>query len=209
MKKPKFPNGLDEVMTEAGMGPTAVAREIGESKQNVDRWRKGERRLQPEDALRLVPVFENVSNVSAARLLGLPNGHSKTVEKVKPIPLVSWISAGRMSGSEVPPNVRAERQLPRADLGPGQWIALKVKGDSMNLVAPENSIIFVNVADKHLVEDRFYVFTTQDGDSTFKRYRGGRQPRLQPYSTNPDHETIPATEEILVVGRVRRTILDL
>jgi hypothetical protein len=65
------------------------------------------------------------------------------------------------------------------------------------------------VADKRLVEDRFYVFTTEEGDSTFKRYRGGRVPRLQPYSTNPEHETIPAPEGLLVVGRVRRTMLDL
>jgi phage repressor protein C with HTH and peptisase S24 domain len=206
MKKPKFPNGLDEAMTTAGIGPTALGRKLGESKQNVDRWRKGERRLKPEDALRIAPLV----NSTATKLLRLPDGRTKGVEKPeRPIPLVSWISAGRLSGSEVPSNVRAERQLPRGDLGPGEWIALKVRGDSMNLVAPENSIIFVNIADKDLIEDRFYVFKTEQGDSTFKRYRGGKQPRLQPYSTNPDHETIPATEEILVVGRVRRTILDL
>lgn len=206
MKKAKFPNGLDEAMTNAAVGPTALARQVGESKQNVDRWRKGERRLKPEDAMRLASVLE----VPATRLLRLPEGRSKPVDKPeKLVPLISWVSAGRLSGSELPPNVRAEKQLPRGDLGPGEWIGLRVKGDSMNLIAPENSVIFVDVADKRLVEGRYYVFAMEDGDSTFKQYRGGRQPRLQPYSTNPEHETIPAPEDLRVVGRVRRTMLDL
>lgn len=206
MRKPKFPNGLDAAMTAKGIGATALGRLVGESKQNIDRWRKGDRRLKPENAMVLAPEL----GVTVAKLLRLPEANAKAaLSPERPVPLVSWVSAGKMTGSEVPPNVRAEKQLPRGDIGPGNWIALRVRGDSMNLVAPENSVIFVNVADKDLVEDRFYVFTTEAGDSTFKRYRGGRSPRLQPYSTNPDHETIPVTEDVLVVGRVRRTILDL
>jgi phage repressor protein C with HTH and peptisase S24 domain len=79
----------------------------------------------------------------------------------------------------------------------------------MNLVAPDGAYIFVNKADQGLVNDKFYVFGTPEGESTFKRYRTGRPPRLQPYSTNPDHETIIPTGEIALVGRVGRVVLDL
>lgn len=37
------------------IGPTALGRLTGESKQNIDRWAKQERRLQPEDAAKLAP----------------------------------------------------------------------------------------------------------------------------------------------------------
>lgn len=161
-----------------------------------------------------------ISEITGFRLLGEPDATPTRLSTARramagragtgpTVPLISWVSAGKLSGSDVPANVTAQKRLPRGDLGPGQWIALRVRGDSMDRVAPEGSVIFVNVSDKTLVEERYYVFTNEEGDSTFKKYRGGRQPRLQPFSTNPDHETIPVTEDVLVVGRVRRTSLDL
>jgi predicted nucleic acid-binding protein len=40
-------------------------------------------------------------------------------------------------------------------------------------------------------------------------YRGGPRPRLQPYSTNPDHETQYPSDDVSVVGRVRRVVNEL
>lgn len=206
MGKPKFPNGLDDAMLELGMGPTALGRLAGYAKQNIDRWRKGERRLKPEDAAKIAPYVGRSINdlllISEDEAVPLPRGGL--------VPLISWVSAGRLSDTEsIPKNVRPERYVMASDLGRGEWIALRVEGDSMNLVAPADAIIFVNLSDRRLVENGFYVFSEEDGESTFKRYRGGRRPRLQPYSTNPDHETIQVSNDLRVVGRVRRTLLDL
>lgn len=191
------------------MGATELGRLVGESRQNITRWRKGQRRLFPQVAEKIAPHLKT----TAAKLLLVADPQPRKTKPAAPrfqmVPLVSWVSAGRLSGGEVPGNVRAEKMLPAADLGGGEWIALRVQGDSMNLIAPDSSVIFVDVSDKRLIEDRFYVFAQESGDSTFKRYRGGRSPRLQPFSTNPDHETIPASDDIHVVGRVRRTTLDL
>lgn len=207
----KFPNGLAKAMAAVPIGPTALARLLGETRQNVTRWRKGQRRLTPPMADKIAPHLGTSARVllqvdQPTVLERAPRGGSVKVQRV---PLISWVSAGKLAGSDLPANVRAEKRLPVADLGPGQWIALRVQGDSMNLIAPETSVIFVDLADKRLIEDRFYVFALETGDSTFKRYRGGRSPRLQPFSTNPDHETIPASDGLQVVGRVRRTTLEL
>lgn len=205
----KFPNGLAAAMESAKIGPTDLARRLNTSKQNVDRWAKGLRKLTPATAKQIAPHVGK----TAAQLLLLDKSVSRITgggaTRVQRVPLISWVSAGKLSGGDVPANVRTERRLAVADLGEGEWIALRVQGDSMNLVAPEGSVIFVNLSDRRLVEEGFFVFGSEGGDSTFKRYRGGRRPRLQPYSSNPDHETIQATDELKVVGRVRRTMLDL
>ena len=61
--KGKFQNGLDAAMSKAGIGTTDLAKLIDQSKQNVDRWRKGERRLVPEMAAKIAPHLSVSANV--------------------------------------------------------------------------------------------------------------------------------------------------
>lgn len=65
MTQGKFPNGLQKAMDLAAVGPTELARAIGSTKQDISRWAKQERRLQPEDAMKLAPHL----NTTADRLL--------------------------------------------------------------------------------------------------------------------------------------------
>jgi SOS-response transcriptional repressor LexA len=79
----------------------------------------------------------------------------------------------------------------------------------MNLVAPENSLIVVDRSDTLLQPRGFYVFATADhGEATFKRWMN-RPDRLEPYSSNPAHETIYPEAPPTVIGRVRKVMLDL
>jgi SOS-response transcriptional repressor LexA len=96
-----------------------------------------------------------------------------------------------------------------ADLGRGSFFALRVAGDSMDRISPDQSIIIVNQADRTLVPGRFYVFS-QRGQATYKRWHANPD-YLAPYSTNPMNEPILVAHkrEFAVVGRVRRTVLDL
>lgn len=78
----------------------------------------------------------------------------------------------------------------------------------MNRVAPDGATILVNRADDRLLDGRFYVFQQGSGAATFKRYK--RSPEMmQPFSTNPDHLSIPIVDDLYVFGRVRRVITDL
>lgn len=126
------------------------------------------------------------------------------------IPMVSMVSAGRMRDQPGVLPADIEKHIHLDDLPKGDWIALTVDGDSMNRLAPEGSILIVNRADSTLLDGRYYVFALDGGQATFKTYR--RDPeRLQPYSTNPDHMSMPIEQhsDLYVFGRVRRVIQEV
>ncbi len=125
------------------------------------------------------------------------------------VPVVSWVAAtGFAEASPVEREAELEHVL-APGLPHGDYIALRVVGDSMNLVAPENSIIVVDRADTTPRPRGFYVFSSPDrSEATFKRWMS-RPDRLEPYSTNPAHEAIYLDTPPTVIGRVRKVMLDL
>jgi SOS-response transcriptional repressor LexA len=132
-----------------------------------------------------------------------------TPEDFTRIPLLAWVSAGKLAdpGSEIP--VEDVPLLAFADLGRGDFFALKVVGDSMDRVSPEGSTIVVNRTDRQLVAGKCYVFSVR-GETTYKRWNPDPI-YLAPFSTNPAHSPIfiKRKKDLEVVGRVRRTVLDL
>ena len=122
------------------------------------------------------------------------------------VPQINWVQAGK--ANEQPFEPQDVPLLAFADLGRGDFFALKVDGDSMDRVSPDGSIIVVNRADTLLVTGRFYVFSIR-GSTTYKAWQGGEHKFLKPYSTNPSHDPIPFNKRVVVIGRVCRTVLDL
>lgn len=123
------------------------------------------------------------------------------------MPLLSWVAAGELKDAGDIPHPADVAWLSAAGLPPGDWFALRVDGDSMDLIAPDGSIIFVDRSDRDLVNERFYVFQGSDG-ATFKQYMADPN-RLEPYSTNKAHKTKYPKRELFVIGRVRRVITEL
>jgi SOS-response transcriptional repressor LexA len=135
-------------------------------------------------------------------------GFAAPDQTLRQVPLLSWVSAGKLVDTGEPTPVADLPLLAFADLGRGDYFALKVAGDSMDRVSPDGSIIIVDRADRERVAGRFYVFARR-GEATYKRWRRD-PPRLEPFSTNPANEPIFVSEDgFEVVGRVRRTVLDL
>lgn len=123
------------------------------------------------------------------------------------VPLISWVSAGKMSFPDVSEDII--RLVRDGDLDPaGDWIALQVVGDSMDRISPPESIIFVDRADKILVPNACYVISNGDGEATYKRFRPNPM-RFEPVSTNPTHEPIYPTREPLIVGRVKKSTIQM
>jgi SOS-response transcriptional repressor LexA len=127
--------------------------------------------------------------------------------KAMPVPLLSWVSAGRLADVEGVSAAEIERWINVADLPAGDWIALVTNGDSMDLIAPDGSTILINRRERQLVPEGFFVIETEEG-ATFKRYRTKPQ-RFEPFSTNRAHQAIFPEGRVRVVGRVRRVITDL
>lgn len=204
------PNNLRKVMERAEKGVSWLADQIGEHRQNVTRWAKGQRKLTVPMAKKIAPLLNSTAGELLQVDIPVPR---RTVKKARTdgieIPLISWVSAGKLTRQDGVRPTDIEKYV-LADLSPkGDWIALQVVGDSMDLIARDGAVIFVDRKDDRLRDNGFYVFSLDDGSTTFKRYLVGDLPRLQPYSRNPDHETIPATDDMRIIGRVKRTLLDL
>lgn len=123
------------------------------------------------------------------------------------VPLLSWVSAGVMAFPDVSEETLS--WVEEAGLDPnGDWIALRVVGDSMDRISPPESIIFVDRKDQVLVPNACYVISNGDGEATYKRFRPNPM-RFEPVSTNPEHEPIYPTREPLIVGRVKKSVLDM
>jgi SOS-response transcriptional repressor LexA len=126
------------------------------------------------------------------------------------VPLLDTVTAGKLSEpmSQIP--VDQVPLLAFADLGRGDFFALKVEGDSMDRISPDGSIIVVNRADRAPVDRAYYVFSYR-GETTFKMWRADEPAHLAPYSTNPIHQPMffKRKRDLEVIGRVKRTVLDL
>jgi len=120
--------------------------------------------------------------------------------------LISWVSAGKLLRDDVAEDILDV--LVATALPKGEWIALRVDGDSMDRISPPGSVIFINTKDKRLIANALYVIADEDGNATYKRYRPGPPPRFEPVSTNGNIEPIFPENEPAIIGRVRRTMLD-
>jgi SOS-response transcriptional repressor LexA len=123
------------------------------------------------------------------------------------VPVISWVSAGKLAEASTPIPDDDARMIGFSDLGRGDFFALQVQGDSMDRISPESSIIIVNRRDRRLVVGKAYVFSIR-GEATYKVWRTDPR-RLEPFSTNPTNQAHYKLDGLEVVGRVRRTVLDL
>lgn len=128
------------------------------------------------------------------------------VSEALEVPLLSWVSAGAMMREDVADEALGHIKI--ANLPAGDWIALEVRGDSMDRISPPQSIIAVNRRDKHLVANACYVIGDGEGNATYKRFRPNPM-RFEPVSTNPKHETLFPDNEPVIVGRVKRSMIDM
>lgn len=199
-------------MSHSSMGQSDLARALQPrlgtdfDRSKVNKIVGGTRKVSAEEML----AIEEVTGFPApAALRGAANGGKPP--KVHQIPMLDMVTAGKLRApsSQIP--VEDVPLLAFADLGRGEFFALTVQGDSMDRVSPDGSVIVVNQADRTLVSGKAYV-VSQRGEATFKLWRSD-PPRFSPYSTNPAHEPLfvksKADAERMVVGRVKRTVLDL
>ena len=125
------------------------------------------------------------------------------------VPLLSWVSAGSLvDAGHI--DVEPKKWLPIAGLGRGDFFALEVRGDSMDLLSPDGSTIIVDRNRTDLKDGRAYVFRL-DNETTYKLWDEGLE-ALTPYSSNKAHKAKPAPhldDRFAVIGQVRRTMLDL
>lgn len=127
-------------------------------------------------------------------------------------PLISWVSAGALKTPDAVIDLDDAERVYAPGLDPkGDWIALRVEGDSMDRISPPESLIFVDRKDRRLVTNACYVIAdVEGGEATYKRFRSNPD-RWEPVSTNTAHEAMfPAKGHApVIIGRVKKTVLDM
>jgi len=187
--------------------PTDAARAFGWTVSTYLGHENGDRNPSREAAKKYAKAYRVrwewlLDGEGVAKLTAAPT-------EISAVPLLSWVNAGTLVSAESQLPIEDVPLLAFADLGRGDFFALTVTGDSMDRVSPEGSTIVVNRADRELVADRAYVFSRR-GETTYKLWQPD-PPHLAPYSTNPSHKPIfvRKKKDLEVIGRVRRTVLDL
>jgi len=131
-------------------------------------------------------------------------------DNLEGIPLISWVSAGKLLHPDQTPNDWDDFPKEYApDLDPnGDWIALRVNGRSMDKISPHDSIIFVNRNEKTLVPNACYVVSDGQGGATYKRWQ---PPNIFESVTTKieEYERFEYDQEPEIIGRVRKSILKL
>lgn len=150
---------------------------------------RGDPPIVLDDILRLGPASPSISLVQTY---------------IKDIPLISWVEAGRLARVDAVVGYEDFDRVKVTDLPDGEYIALRVDGESMNRIVPSGSLIVVNITDKELLDGRLYVVTIS-GETTFKRYRANPA-RFEPFSTEARHETIFPLGAVEIVGKVVQAI---
>ena len=189
------PNQIAAVRKRVGLKIEELAERAGLSTTYVWRMERGERNVS----------LKNLQKLADA--LGVAPSDLIESKPVADEPILSWVSAGMMARDDVQQDVVGEIRM--SDLDPrGEWMALRVEGDSMDRISPPGSLILVDLTDKALVPNACYIITDGDSQATYKRFRSN-PPRFEPVSTNPSHQPIFPDGEPAVIGRVRRSLIDM
>ena len=187
------------------MSNTKLARKLGIDQSRVAEMKSGKRRVKAEE----IPIIARETGVSLPEEFkdqGSPGSERDTPQMID-VPIVSTVSAGAL----MQPDITDEQigVIRIGELDPrGDWLAMRVEGDSMDRISPPGSIILVNRKEKRLVPNGCYVVSDGDDGVTYKRFRPNPD-RLEPVSTNPAHEPMFYEQEPTIIGRVRKTILDM
>lgn len=189
-------------------GPTAVARKLNISVNTYKAHEQGRNGFGTVDAQAYAKLF-GVSLRWLAFAIGTPDSQDE-IDSVISAPLISWVSAGALLKPDAPIDEEDVPIMLEQGLDPnGDWIALRVDGDSMNRISPHDSIIFVNRKDRRLVANACYVIGDGEGGATYKRFRPPST--WEPVSTNSALKPFvlkPGTEPD-IIGRVRKTVLSM
>lgn len=167
-----------------GMKQLDLAAHLGLEQAKVSLSLNGKRKFT-------VPEMDKIRALLADEPSGTP---ARAIPYVGSVPGGNWKEAVQRSAMSMP--------APDPSIPPNAF-ALKVQGDSMDLLVDSGGTIIIDPDDKQLFPGKYYVVINGEGETTFKRFMADPA-RLTPCSTNPAHTDIEigSGEAFRVVGRV-------
>ena len=158
--------------------------------------------------------LSEIYNISISELTGEPRENLEFIAQsvsVHTYPYIDdYVSAGSpttISGMENLPKIQVPDELTGNYAGSKNLFFLKVNGESMNKIIPNDSVIGIIGYDTiyDLKNGDIVVYATQDGEYAVKYfYRDGNKLIFRPFSTNPNYyDTIfDVKDNIKIIGKV-------
>lgn len=169
----------------AGVPKRAVAQKLLISPSGVTALFKGERALKHDEAHKLLEMLPTQRSGREVPVIGMA-GAGNWLEAVEGSDEMAW--------------------LPE-QVGEAGKFAVRVVGQSMNLLLPEGSLAVVNPDDCELFVGKLYLIMNADGEGTIKRYRADPA-RFEPVSDDPTFQPFSiANLNYRIVGRVTSGVM--
>ncbi len=158
--------------------------------------------------------LSEIYNISISELTGEPRENLEFIAQsvsVHTYPYIdNYVSAGSpttISGMGNLPKIQVPDELTGNYAGSKNLFFLKVNGESMNKIIPNDSVIGIIGYDTiyDLKNGDIIVYATQDGEYAVKYfYRDGSKLIFRPHSTNPNYyDTIFDTKDnVKIIGKV-------
>jgi transcriptional regulator with XRE-family HTH domain len=182
----------------ASMSQVELANKVGLSQAQIQRLEAGDRSLK----------IETLEKIAAALCVDL----SEVIFKSQPfpyrhIPIRGFVNAG---APMVVFDDITDYETVAFDTDRGDFFALKVQGESMNRVAPNNSIIIVDP--KEIEPEKLHrqpVVAFQDGEVLFKMWDQNAKTFRPNSSIENEFDLIPAKYGMKILGKVLAFIVRL
>jgi SOS-response transcriptional repressor LexA len=132
-----------------------------------------------------------------------PNVEPAKMKKLRPVPVISWVTAGKWHEVVDPYQPGVAEEWVESDVPGTNVFALRVKGDSMEPEFVEGDIIIVNPHVAPRPGDYVIVKNEDNGEATFKQLkRYGDTLILHPLNPKyPDIEVTPR-HKVRIIGKV-------
>jgi len=203
----KISKRISKSRARLGWSQAELARQVTEYRKPLGR---PEVKQQSINQLELGEVSTPRYLFDLAQVLGIDfkwmvgeGGVERIRDKVVRAPLISWVQAGALVEATDPYLPGDVQDWIPVTHRHENLIALRVRGDSMNKIAGDGSIIIVDLDDRDAVDGKHYVFR-HEGEATFKTYRAGPPVMLEPQSFDSTFRPIKPEDGAEIMGRVIR-----
>lgn len=193
-----------------GLNQAALAMRVGVSQPAVANWESG---VHDPRRLMLAKLGEALG-VSAE---WLAEGARSEVERdkqpaaaylrrpVQHVPVIGFRDAARLlSDPAAEPHAAAEDYI-SVTFGSSKLFALFVTDEAVNLAFPKDTLVVIDYADRRPLDGGFCLAAPDGAIPILRRWRENPA-RLEPYSSDPDHETIYLGETWPIIGCARVSI---
>ncbi|WP_103728909.1 LexA family transcriptional regulator [Novosphingobium sp. HII-3] len=195
-----IPNRVRALRAERGWSLAELAERAGTTASQIMKLEKSQRRLDLNWIERLACAFE----ISSTELMSGQEENLPTNPFL--IPLVGEIAAGNWREA-----IQHHEHMifpPVEGLSKAAF-ALRTRGDSMDRIIPDGGYVVIDPGEADLREGKVYAVMNSEGETTIKMFRSDPA-RLEPCSSNPDHQPISlGREQFTVIGMAKGAFVPL